>query len=93
LLEADLPGVTDETLQVEVTDLVLTLHARLDWAVPEGARVLYTESPGGDYHRAFILSDEVDRSQITAQLANGVLRLWLPRGDGRKSRRVEVKSV
>lgn len=93
LLEADIPGASDDSVAVDVQDNVLTLHARVQWPVPEGTRVLYAESRVGDYSRSFILSAEVDRSQITAELHNGVLRLWLPRADRVKTRRIEVKSV
>jgi HSP20 family molecular chaperone IbpA len=46
----------------------------------------------GDYHRSFILSDEVDRDQITADLKNGVLRLSLPKAVRSRTRRIEIKT-
>ena len=47
------------------------------------ARLIHEEYRLGDYHRSFILSDEVDRERITAELKNGVLRVVLAQGGSR----------
>ena len=91
-LEADLPGATEQNLHVQLEDNVLTLHARVDSPVPEGARLLHEEYRLGDYRRSFILSDEVDRDRIAAELKNGVLRLFLPKAERARTRRIEIKS-
>lgn len=92
ILEADLPGATEETLLVQLEDNVLSLSARIDSPAPEGARLIHQEYHVGDYQRSFILSDEVDRDRITAELKNGVLKVFLPRADRAKARRIEIKS-
>ncbi len=91
-LEADLPGATERNLRIQLEDNVLSLYARIESPVPEGARLVHEEYRLGDYHRSFILSDEVDREQITAELKNGVLRLSLPKAERARTRRIEVKS-
>jgi HSP20 family molecular chaperone IbpA len=91
-LEADLPGATEGNLQIHLEDNVLNLYAKIDSPAPEGARLLHEEYRLGDYHRSFILSDEVDRERITAELKNGVLRLFLPKADRARTRRIEIKS-
>jgi HSP20 family molecular chaperone IbpA len=92
ILEADLPGASDNQVDVQLEDNVLTLHAKVNWPAPEGARPLYEEYRPGDFYRSFILSDEVERSRITAELKNGVLRLVLPKAERVKTRRIEIKS-
>jgi HSP20 family molecular chaperone IbpA len=92
VLEADLPGAVEQNLQVQLEDNVLSLYARIDSPVPEGARLLHEEYRLGDYQRSFILGDEVDRDRITAELTNGVLRLFLPKADRLRTRRIEIKS-
>ncbi len=92
ILEADLPGVDENTVSIHLEHNVLTLVARTVSAAPEGARTLYEEYPAGDFHRSFILSDEVERSRITAELRHGVLRLTLPKAERTKTRRIEIKS-
>jgi HSP20 family protein len=91
-LEADLPGATERNLRIQLEDNVLSLYAKIDPPVPEGARLVHEEYRLGDFHRSFILSDEVDREQITAELKNGVLRLSLPKAERARTRRIEIKS-
>jgi HSP20 family molecular chaperone IbpA len=91
-LEADLPGATENNLFIQLEDNVLSLHARVESPVTEAARLLHEEYRLGDYYRSFILSDEVDRDRITAELNNGVLRLFLPKADRARTRRIEIRS-
>ncbi|GAC1467319.1 MAG: hypothetical protein NVSMB9_08810 [Isosphaeraceae bacterium] len=92
VLQADLPGVTENNIRIQLEDNVLSLHAQVSSPVPEGARLLHEEYRVGDFFRSFILSDEVDRSKIAAELKNGVLRLVLPRAERARTRRIEIKS-
>jgi len=91
-LEADLPGATEQSLQIQLEDNVLSLYAKVDSPAPEGARLLHEEYRLGDYRRSFILSDEVDREHIAAELTNGVLTLFLPKAERARTRRIEIKS-
>lgn len=91
-LEADLPGATEGNLFIQLEDNVLSLHAKIESPAPDGARLIHEEYPMGDFYRSFILSDEVDRERITAELKNGVLRLVLPKADRVRSRRIEIRS-
>jgi len=92
ILEADLPGVSEGQLSIQLEDNVLSLHARMDAPAPEGARVLHEEYRPGDFYRSFILSDEVERSKISAELKQGVLKLTLPKAERAKTRRIEIKT-
>ena len=92
VLEADLPGVSEGDVRIQLEDNVLSLHARVTSPAPEGARALHEEYRVADYYRSFILSDEVERSKITADLRNGVLRLSLPKAERAKTRRIEIRS-
>lgn len=92
VLEADLPGVSAGQLSIQLEDNVLSLHAKADAPAPEGARVLHEEYRPGDFYRSFILSDEVERSKISAELKHGVLKLTLPKAERAKTRRIEIKT-
>jgi HSP20 family molecular chaperone IbpA len=92
VLEADLPGVSEGQVTIQLEDNVLSLLAKADAPAPEGARVLHEEYRPGDYYRSFILSDEVERSKITAEFHHGVLRLTLPKAERVKTRRIEIKT-
>ena len=91
-LEADLPVATEANLFIQLEDNVLSLHARIEPPAPEERRTLHEEYHVGDYYRSFILSDEVDRERITAELRNGVLRFVLPEGRSGRARRIEIRS-
>ena len=90
VLNADLPGVTLDSLELQVQDNKLTLFGRVATSVPEGAEVLHQEYHVGDFLRSFILSDEVDHERITAKLNNGVLQVVLPKARKAEPRRIEV---
>lgn len=90
VLLADLPGVTSETLELQVQDNKLTLFGRVKSPVPPGARVIHQEYGVGHFLRSFILSDEVDHERITAKLTNGVLEVFLPRAPKSQPRRIQV---
>jgi len=60
VLFADLPGVSAETLDLQIQDNKLTLFGRVASAVGENAELLHREYEEGDFLRSFILSDGVD---------------------------------
>lgn len=92
ILEADLPGVAEDSVSIQLQDNVLSLQAKVEPAASNGARLIHQEYRVAEFQRSFILSDEVDRSGITAELKNGVLKLVLPKAERTKSRRIEIKA-
>lgn len=91
VLRADLPGVTAETLDVQVQDNKLTLLGRVVEQVPAGANLIHQEYHVGDFVRSFILSDDVDHDRISAKISNGVLDLLLPRIPKAEPRKIQVR--
>ena len=51
VLEADLPGATEENLSIQLEDNVLSLHAKVPSPAPEGARPLHEEYRVADFYR------------------------------------------
>lgn len=92
VLTADLPGVTIDSLELQVQDNKLTLFGRVAPSLPENARIVHQEYGVGDFLRSFILSDEVDHERLTASMSNGVLKVVLPKAPAAKPRRIEVSS-
>ena len=91
VLVADLPGVSGDTVDVQVQDNKLTLFGRLVGAVPEDAQPLHREFMEADFLRSFILSDDVDHERIEAAMSGGVLTVKLPRVERAKPRRIDVR--
>lgn len=92
VLEADLPGVTESSLIVQLEENVLYLRAQREEEDESEGQRIYQEFQPGDFARSFILSDEVDRSRISAEIRNGVLRVNLPRSERSRTHRIVVKS-
>jgi HSP20 family molecular chaperone IbpA len=92
VLEADLPGVRPEDLQIRVQDNVLHLYGKVSWPLSVEARLLHEELRPEDFYRSFILSDEVDTENITADFTDGVLQLTLPKAPKAKPRKIEVRT-
>jgi HSP20 family protein len=90
VLRADLPGVTSETLELQVQDNKLTLFGRADANLPEASQLVHQEYHVGDFLRSFILSDDVDHERVVAKLTDGVLELTLPRAEKSKPRKIPV---
>ncbi|WP_417378043.1 Hsp20/alpha crystallin family protein [Gimesia sp.] len=92
VLYADLPGVSVGSLELQVQDNKLTLLGKVEPQIPEGARPLHKEYEVGNYLRSFILSGEIVHSEIEAKLANGVLRIFLPKAPKAEPRRIQVNT-
>jgi HSP20 family protein len=92
VLRADLPGVSGDTLELQVQDNKLTLFGRVAQQAPDDATLIHQEYRVGDYLRSFILSEDVDHERIAAKLLNGVLEVTLPRAPQPEPRRIQVKT-
>ena len=90
MLYADLPGVTQDDVDIRFENGELTLHARRATS-PAGREALLWENETGDFFRAFRISEQVDGGRIWAELKNGVLTLHLPKVEAAKPRRIAVK--
>ena len=90
VLLADLPGVTLESLELQVQDNKLTLFGKVKSDIPPDARLIHQEYALGHFLRSFILSDEVDHERITARLNQGVLEVVLPQLRKSEPRRIQV---
>ena len=89
VLEAELPGVAKDGLEVSVENGELTITGRRAAAAPQG-RAVYRESRGLDYRRAFELDSAIDTARISAKLDQGVLTLTLPKTESVKPRKIAV---
>lgn len=92
-LVADMPGVTHESLKVEIDNNVLSLEGEIALNMPEGLSALHAEVRGQRFARRFNLSHEIDGDAITATIVNGVLTLTLPKKDSHRTRRIEVQAA
>ena len=87
---ADLPGVTADNLDIDLHEDVLSLVAHITEEREPGESLLLKEYETGRYIRKFTLSEVIDQEKIKAELADGVLRLTLPKVEKAKPRKIQV---
>ena len=92
VLQADLPGVAQESLELQIQNNKLSLFGKVSSSIPADARLIHQEYHIGHFLRSFILSDEVDHERISAKLNQGVLEVVLPRLPKPEPRRIQIQS-
>jgi len=92
VLKAELPGVSQDDIDVQVDANVLTLKGeRKLEAEAEGRRYHRVERSYGSFVRQFQLPTNVDAQAIDANLEHGILTLRLPKKAELKTRKIEVR--
>jgi len=92
-LIADMPGVDEKTVDIELEKNILTITGRAENGMIKDAAMMYSEYEIGDYERVFTLSDEIDREKIVATVKNGVLRLELPKAEKVKPKKIAIQAA
>lgn len=87
-VEAELPGVDKEGVQVSVENGELTFTGTKR-SRPAGSRI-YGEVTYADYRRVFDLDPAVDTEKISARMDQGLLVLRLPKAQDKKPRTISV---
>jgi HSP20 family protein len=91
VLEFDLPGVSPDTVDIDIERNVLTIKAERprrngDW------EMLASERPTGLFSRQLVLGDNLDLEQVQADYDQGVLRLRVPVAEQAKPRKVQIST-
>lgn len=84
VMHADMPGVTEQDLRIEVARGTLTLEAEQD-SVNGGAKK--------GYFRQFKLSERINADAGEATMKDGVLMLKLPKTEEAKPKKIAVKTI
>jgi len=92
LVVADIPGARPDAVDVKFEDGTLTIRAKVEPRQDEKTEYLRREYGVGDFFRTFQVSEAVDAGKITAQYADGVLLLRLPKAEAIKPRKIAVKA-
>lgn len=89
MIEADMPGVAREGVQLNVENDVLTIVGTRKEASHQ-TRPIHRESRSLNYRRAFTLGRDIDRSRVSAKFEQGVLQVFLPLSEDVKPRRIDI---
>ena len=91
VVNASLPGVKPEDIDVTIEDNVLTLKAeRQAEHKEEDSRYLIQERSYGSYYRALRLPDTVDLNKVKSTYDKGVLSISLPKAEEKKPKQIKV---
>jgi HSP20 family protein len=91
VLRADLPGMSEEDVQIEVEDRVLTISGERrqeDEEESDGYRRV--ERVFGRFSRSLTLPDGVDPDKVQADFKDGVLEVKIPKPEQRKPHRISI---
>lgn len=89
VLEAEMPGVTKEGLEITLEGNELTIVGRRQVETPAG-EPLFRESRTVDFRRVFELDPAIDTGKIVARMDQGLLILALPHSEKVKPRKIAV---
>ena len=90
-VEADMPGVSKDRLQLRVDKDQLLVEGDVEFIMPEGMEALHADVRATHYSRSFALSRELDSESIDASLKDGVLTLRIPKRAEVRPRKIEVR--
>jgi len=93
LMEAELPGLTDKDIELNVEDNILTLSSKKEQNQEEKKNgYLIRERRKHEFARTFVLPKDVDREKIKGEFKNGLLVVSIPKKPEAKPRKIDVKS-
>ena len=92
-LLAEIPGVSPAEVDVSVMGRTVTIKGeRLPHAPEQGEVVLRRERQTGSFARTFELPFDIQAERVTAEFANGVLTVKLPKSEAHRPMKVSVKA-
>ncbi len=88
-LLADVPGLEEQHLEISVDQGILTIEGQASFG---GGELLWREYTMDGYWRQFQLSDSFDAAKAKAEVSHGVLRLYLPKAEAAKPRKIAIET-
>ncbi len=92
VVNAFMPGLTPDDLDITVQQQVVTIHGEPKADDLNGLRPLVQERPTGQFTRTFSLPVPVDANRVGAEFRNGVLHLTLPKLEAARPHKIEIKA-
>jgi len=89
VVEAEMPGVHKDGLEITLEDNEITLVGRRQNETVAGTP-LFRERVLADYRRVFEIDPAIDAGKISARMDQGVLTLTLPKSEEVKPRKIAV---
>ena len=92
ILKADLPGLTKDSITVNVEENIVTLEGTKEREEKSEETGYYRcERWHGSFKRSFEIPAGVDAAKVKAGFKDGVLTVTLPRSEASKPRKVDIE--
>jgi HSP20 family protein len=93
VVTAELPGLTREQVNLAAEESRLTIQGKREARPAAGDSVHYhqVERGHGTFRRVFEFAEKIDGDRITADLADGVLTVTIPKAPPAPPRKIEVR--
>lgn len=95
-VSAELPGLTEGDIELNVRENVLTIEGEKGGAAAEAEEtyeketVYYSERHYGKFRRSLALPSHVNADEANATFTDGVLTVHLPKADSHRSRQIAI---
>ena len=89
-VQAEMPGVSKDTLNVQVDRNSLLIEGDVALDLPAGMSALYADLQTTKYRRTFALSGELETERIAASLKDGLLTVRIPKRVEFRTRKIKV---
>jgi HSP20 family protein len=91
VLRADLPGMTQDDVKIELEDSTLTVSGERKSEHEDKQEGYYrVERAFGSFSRSLTLPKGIDADAVSANFENGVLEIRVPKPEERKPRRISI---
>src|SRR5439155_1905544 len=87
----DLPGLREESIDIQLTGENLTVHGERRQEKREGGHFVHVERAEGAFQRSFTLGVPVNADNVRASYRDGVLVITLPKAETVKPRKVQIE--
>jgi HSP20 family protein len=91
VVAAELPGLTRDQIELAMADSRLTIRGQRVERATDTVHFHQVERGHGAFSRTFEFSDKIDVEHVTADLANGVLTVTLPKLPPAPRRKIDVR--
>ena len=92
VLKADLPGLGEDDVSIEIQDSTLTVSGERHADHEQSERGWYrVERQFGRFSRSLTLPEGIEADAVNASFDKGVLAVRIPKPEERKPRRVQIK--
>lgn len=89
---AEVPGVTLDDINIEVTSEGLTISGERKFQHPENEKWIRVERNYGTFQRGFAISIPIDVSAVRASLKDGLLVITLPKSEDIKPKKISIQA-